>query len=102
MYHYLFVIIVVIYMELGAMLVFAFCHFHVLCLQPMFTSLSYVDQSLDRQRRYFYYLTGCELADCYFTYDMATGKSTLYIPPIEPDEVVWSGLPMTEEEALAK
>ncbi|EON66061.1 X-Pro dipeptidase [Coniosporium apollinis CBS 100218] len=55
-----------------------------------------------RQRRYFYYLTGCELPDCYFTYDIAADKSTLFIPPINPEEVVWSGLPMTTEEALEK
>ncbi|OCK76100.1 putative Xaa-Pro aminopeptidase pepP [Lepidopterella palustris CBS 459.81] len=53
-----------------------------------------------RQRRYFFYLTGCALPDCYFTYDMQTEKSTLFIPPIDPDEVMWSGLPMTAEEAL--
>ncbi|OCL14199.1 Creatinase/prolidase N-terminal domain-containing protein [Glonium stellatum] len=53
-----------------------------------------------RQRRYFYYLTGCAEPDCYFTYDMKTEKSTLFIPPIDPDEVMWSGLPMTPEEAL--
>jgi Xaa-Pro dipeptidase len=31
---------------------------------------------------------------------MTTSKSTLYIPPINPDEVIWSGLPMTASEAL--
>jgi len=56
----------------------------------------------NRQRRYFFYLTGCELPDCYFTYDIAAEKSTLFIPPINPEEVVWSGLPMTAEEALKK
>jgi len=53
-----------------------------------------------RQRRYFFYLTGCALPDCYFTYDMKTEKSTLFIPPIDPDDVMWSGLPMSPEEAL--
>ena len=51
------------------------------------------------QRRYFYYLTGCPLPDSFFTYDIETDKSTLYIPPIDPDEVIWSGLPVTVEEA---
>lgn len=55
-----------------------------------------------RQRRYFYYLTGCELPDSYYTYDVATDKSTLYIPPIEPDDVIWSGLPLSPQEALEK
>jgi Xaa-Pro dipeptidase len=27
---------------------------------------------------------------------------TLFIPPVEPDEVIWSGLPMSPEEAKAK
>lgn len=53
-----------------------------------------------RQRRYFYYLTGCNLADCFFTYDIASSKSTLYIPPIDPHDVIWSGLPTTIDDAL--
>lgn len=53
-----------------------------------------------RQRRYFYYLTGCALADCSFTYDIATEKSTLFIPPIDADSVIWSGLPLSAKEAL--
>jgi Xaa-Pro dipeptidase len=55
-----------------------------------------------RQRRYFYYLTGCDLPDSYYTYEISTGKSTLYIPPIDADSVIWSGLPLSEEEALSK
>jgi len=55
-----------------------------------------------RQRRYFYYLTGCELPDCYVTYDIKTHKSTLYIPPVNENDVVWSGLPLSAKEALAK
>lgn len=54
-----------------------------------------------RQRRYFYYMTGCALPDSYFTYDIETDKSTLFIPPVEPESVVWSGLPLSEDEALA-
>ncbi|KAG9230956.1 putative Xaa-Pro aminopeptidase pepP [Amylocarpus encephaloides] len=54
-----------------------------------------------RQRRYFYYLTGCPLPDCYFTYDIAADKSTLYIPPIDADSVIWSGLPTSPKEALS-
>jgi len=55
-----------------------------------------------RQRRYFYYLTGCELPDCSVVYDVKSGKSTLFIPPVVEDEVVWSGLPLTKEEALKR
>ncbi|KAL0932456.1 XAA-Pro dipeptidase (metallopeptidase family M24) [Colletotrichum truncatum] len=52
-----------------------------------------------RQRRYFYYLTGCPLADCHYIYDLSTSESTLFIPPIDPDSVIWSGLPVSAEEA---
>ncbi|KAF4782858.1 metallopeptidase family M24 [Colletotrichum scovillei] len=52
-----------------------------------------------RQRRYFYYLTGCPLADCHYVFDLATNKSTLFIPPIDPDSVIWSGLPVSAAEA---
>jgi Xaa-Pro dipeptidase len=54
-----------------------------------------------RQRRYFYYLTGCELSDCHYIYDMSTSRSTLFIPPINPDSVIWSGLPVSASEALS-
>ncbi|KAJ3481912.1 hypothetical protein NLG97_g7701 [Lecanicillium saksenae] len=53
-----------------------------------------------RQRRYFYYLTGCNLADCFFVYDIQADKSTLFIPPIDPEDVIWSGLPTTIDDAL--
>lgn len=53
-----------------------------------------------RQRRFFYYLTGCNLADCFFTYDIQSSKSTLFIPPIDPHDVIWSGLPTTIDDAL--
>ncbi|KAF8856598.1 putative Xaa-Pro aminopeptidase pepP [Acephala macrosclerotiorum] len=55
-----------------------------------------------RQRRFFYYLTGCDLPDSYFTYDISTSKSTLYIPPIDAESVIWMGLPLSQEEALQK
>ena len=57
----------------------------------------YVD--IPRQRRFFFYLSGCLLPDSYLTYDVKSDKLTLYIPPIDPDEVIWSGLPMSPAEA---
>lgn len=48
------------------------------------------------------YLTGVDLPDCSYIYDIATTKSTLFIPPIDPDSVIWSGLPLSPEEALAQ
>jgi Xaa-Pro dipeptidase len=58
--------------------------------------------NLHRQRRHFYYLTGCNVPDCYYTYDLSSQASTLYIPPIDPSSVIWSGLPLSREEALKK
>lgn len=55
-----------------------------------------------RQRRYFYYLTGSNLPDCHFVYDIAEDRSTLFIPPISAESVIWSGLPETTDNALAK
>ncbi|KAI9773575.1 MAG: hypothetical protein M1840_006849 [Geoglossum simile] len=55
-----------------------------------------------RQRRNFFYLSGCDLPDSYLTYATATRKLTLYIPPVVPDEVIWTGLPLSKEEALEK
>lgn len=55
-----------------------------------------------RQRRSFFYLSGCPLPDSFLTYDISSDKLTLYIPPIDPDSVAWSGLPMSLEEAKAE
>jgi len=55
-----------------------------------------------RQRRPFFYLTGCSLPDSYVIHDIETEKTTLFIPPIDPDDVIWSGLPMSVEEAKEK
>ncbi|KAI1170072.1 peptidase M24, structural domain-containing protein [Nemania sp. FL0916] len=56
-----------------------------------------------RQRRAFMYLTGVDAAaDCAFIYDMETAKSTLFIPPVDAESVVWAGLPLSDQEALAK
>ena len=55
-----------------------------------------------RQDRFFYYLTGCELPDCHVVYDISKKQSTLFIPPIVDEAVVWSGLPLSPEEALRK
>ncbi|KAJ8120641.1 hypothetical protein ONZ43_g2697 [Nemania bipapillata] len=55
-----------------------------------------------RQRRPFMYLTGVDMPDCAFTYDIETSTSTLYIPPVDPESVIWTGLPLSIEEALAK
>ena len=58
-----------------------------------------LSEQRNRQRRFFYYLTGCPLADCNFLYDMNTSRSILFIPPVDPESVIWSGLPVSAEEA---
>lgn len=50
------------------------------------------DQGPDfRQRRYFYYITGCDIADCAVTYELARDKLTLWIPFVEPRQALWFG-----------
>lgn len=48
------------------------------------------------------YLTGADIADSAFIYDIETAQSTLFIPPVDPESVIWTGLPLSAEEALAK
>ncbi|KAL2397973.1 putative Xaa-Pro aminopeptidase pepP [Exophiala dermatitidis] len=55
-----------------------------------------------RQRRYFFYLSGCRLPDAYLTYNIPQDILTLFIPPVDPDSVIWAGLPESKEEALQK
>jgi len=55
-----------------------------------------------RQRRYFYYLSGVDEADCHVTYDIDSKSLTLWLPPINPSRVVWVGRGSTCEEAMEK
>ncbi|MGG6495379.1 UNVERIFIED_CONTAM: aminopeptidase P N-terminal domain-containing protein, partial [Bacteroidetes bacterium 56_B9] len=55
-----------------------------------------------RQDRYFYYLTGCNEADTFVTYDISKDKLSLWLPPINKQRVVWYGRGSTIEEALEK
>lgn len=41
------------------------------------------------------------MPDCYLTYDVADEKLILYLPEVDNDDVVWSGLPMSLDEAKA-
>jgi Xaa-Pro dipeptidase len=58
------------------------------------------NQFFTRQRRPFFYLSGCLLPDACLTYSIPSDTLTLFIPPIDPDSVIWSGLPLSPEEAL--
>lgn len=55
-----------------------------------------------RQRRYFYYLTGFNEPDAYVTYDTRRDELVLYIRPLNPKEVLWSGMPPSIPECLAR
>ncbi|KAL3456325.1 putative Xaa-Pro aminopeptidase pepP [Aspergillus heterothallicus] len=55
-----------------------------------------------RQRRPFFYLSGCLLPDSALAYDIDADQLTLFIPPISPDDVIWSGLPVSPAEALER
>ena len=45
-------------------------------------------------------MSGCNVPDCYLAYNIEKSHLTLFIPPIEPDSVIWSGLPLSPNEAL--
>lgn len=53
-----------------------------------------------RQSRYFYYITGATEPDCHVLYHINSMRLVLYLPPIDEDSVMWSGLPKSPEEAL--
>ncbi|KAL1999150.1 hypothetical protein VTN02DRAFT_4965 [Thermoascus thermophilus] len=53
-----------------------------------------------RQRRFFFYLSGCLLPDSSLIYNIKADELTLFIPPIDPESVVWTGLPLSPDEAL--
>jgi Xaa-Pro dipeptidase len=55
-----------------------------------------------RQRRHFFYLSGCKLPEAYLIYNIPQDILTLFIPPIDPEKVMWAGLPESREEALRK
>jgi Xaa-Pro dipeptidase len=44
-------------------------------------------------------LTGCLEPDSSVVYDVKKDELTLFIPPIDPDSVIWSGLPLSPEQA---
>ncbi|KAK4055755.1 hypothetical protein OIV83_000302 [Microbotryomycetes sp. JL201] len=60
-----------------------------------------------RQESNFAYLTGCEVPGSAFTlayeheggeFDPEKVKTTLFLPEVDPDEVMWAGMPPTAQE----
>ncbi|KAL2824148.1 peptidase M24, structural domain-containing protein [Aspergillus cavernicola] len=52
-----------------------------------------------RQRRYFYYISGVDEADCYVTYDVRNDLLTLYVPNFDLQHAIWMGPTLTVDEA---
>jgi Xaa-Pro dipeptidase len=55
-----------------------------------------------RQRRYFFYLSGVEEADCHVTYDIGHDVLTLYVPDFDLHRAIWMGPTLGREEAACK
>lgn len=53
-----------------------------------------------RQNRYFYYLSGVNIPGCSLLYNFSSDKLTLFLPNVDWDDVIWSGLPLSIEGAL--
>lgn len=63
----------------------------------------YCDQTKPiRQNRYFFYLSGCEIPGSHVLYNAVTETLTLFLPNIDEDDVLWSGMPLLIQEALEK
>lgn len=63
----------------------------------------YCDQNKPvRQNRYFFYLSGCEIPGSHVLYESEKDQLTLFLPNIDQDDVMWSGMPLLIEGALEK
>lgn len=55
-----------------------------------------------RQNRYFYYLSGVNIPGSHVIYKTAEDKLTIYLPDIDYEDVMWSGMPLSLEDAAKK
>lgn len=63
----------------------------------------YSDQTKPiRQNRYFFYLSGVSIPGSHILYQCEKDKLVLYLPNIDVDDVMWSGMPMSLQEAQEK
>ncbi|KAK6460176.1 X-Pro dipeptidase [Scheffersomyces coipomensis] len=63
----------------------------------------YSDQNKPfRQNRYFFYLSGCGIPGSHIVYQPQNDHLTLYLPNIDWEDVMWSGLPLSLENAKLK
>jgi Xaa-Pro dipeptidase len=75
-----------------------------LLTSPTLELYDYCDQTKPfRQDRYFNYLTGAhDLSGAAVTYDVKNDKLTLWLPELDEEDVMWSGLPLNIEQAKEK
>lgn len=67
------------------------------------TLYPYSDQNPPfRQNRYFYYITGCNIPGAHALYSLRDEKLTLFLPDVDKEDIMWSGPPLSPEEALGK
>ncbi|EDO17747.1 hypothetical protein Kpol_1033p53 [Vanderwaltozyma polyspora DSM 70294] len=55
-----------------------------------------------RQNQYFYYLTGVDIPGSALLFNFKTDKLTLFLPNVDYEDIMWSGKPISLEEALKK
>lgn len=47
------------------------------------------------------YLSGVNIPNSHLLYDIDNSRLTLFVPPVDPEKIVWSGMPLLPEEAIA-
>ncbi|KAI5954269.1 pepP [Candida jiufengensis] len=63
----------------------------------------YCDQTKPfRQDRYFFYLSGCNIPGSHVLYDSEKDHLTLYLPDVDKEDIMWSGLPLSLKDAAKK
>lgn len=61
----------------------------------------YCDTNKDfRQNRYFYHLSGVDIPASAILFNCSTDKLTLFLPNIDEEDVIWSGMPLSLDEAM--
>lgn len=52
-----------------------------------------------RQERYFYYLSGVNIPGCAIIHDFLRDEVILFLPDINKEDILWSGMPVSLSEA---
>ncbi|KAI3404546.2 pepP [Candida oxycetoniae] len=63
----------------------------------------YCDQTKPfRQNRYFFYLSGCNIPGAHVLYKSEENQLILFLPDVDKEDIMWSGLPLSKEDAEKK